>query len=129
MTQGAMFALLTCFHHHSVLWVFTVVSVGPLGEWSECLGFRRWEHQRTPSQSWLLAEMVQPDRCTVLSVPGSLSDASTPRNSQWSFQELREGSEIQGNFMEMFEFPRVPSLALSLHLPFLLTDEPPEAQE
>lgn len=33
VTQGAMFALLTCFHHHSVLWVFTVVSVGPLDEW------------------------------------------------------------------------------------------------
>ena len=43
MTQGDLCALLTRFHQHFVLWVFTVVNMGPLAEWSECLCFSKWE--------------------------------------------------------------------------------------
>ena len=88
-----------------------------------------WEHQRTPSPvlaprrngtAWPLYRA----ECSWLSV-----QHKRPRKSQWSFQELREGFEIEGNCMETFEFPKLHSSALSLHLPFLLTDETPETQE
>ena len=127
-----MFAFLMCFHHHSVWWVFTAVSVGPPDEWSECLGFRRWGTLGAPenpvpspgsSQKWYNLTVVP---CRVLL---ALCPAQVPPKSQCSFQELREGFEIEGNCMETFEFPKLHSSALSLHLPFLLTDETPETQE
>lgn len=88
-----------------------------------------WEHQRTPSlvlaprrngTTWSLYRA----ECSWLSV-----QHKHPQKSRWSFQDLREGFETEGNFMETLELPSLHSSALSLHLPFLLTDEAPETQE
>lgn len=62
VTQGDMFALLTCFHHRSVLWVFTVVTVGPswwtvLVSLLQQVGDMGRTRESCP-QSWLLTEMV-----------------------------------------------------------------------
>ena len=63
VTQGDMFALLTCFHN-TVSWeVFTDVTMGPLDKWSKCLFIRRWEtlrgsenpvHNHGSSQKWCI---------------------------------------------------------------------------
>lgn len=143
MTQGDSCALLTRFHQHFVLWVFTVVNMGPLAEWSECLCFSKWEtlggsespvHRHGSSHECVSGAIFFSGHCTVLCIPGvgSLPNPSTPQNGQWGFQERKEAFEIQCKFTEKFEFPKVHSSALpqewlSLHLPFLLPVEAIEA--
>lgn len=76
----------------------TVVSVGPLDEWSECLGFRRWGTLGAPenpvpspgsSQKWYNLIIVP---CRVLLV--LYPTQAPPERVSGGFQELREGFEI-----------------------------------
>ena len=124
VTQAAMFAFLTCFHHHSVWWVFTAVSVGPLHEWSECLGFRRWGTLGAPenpvpspgsSQKWYNL-IVVPCRvllalCPTQAPPKESVELPGPEGRLWNRRQFYGDAWAP----QPSQFSLVTSSALSSH--------------
>ena len=95
VTQGDTPVLLTCFPYHNILWLFCchlrpsrwMVRVSLLQQ----VGDREKVRQDCSQQKWCNLETFLSGPCTVLCVPGfcSLSNPSTPWNSQWGFLKLK----------------------------------------